>query len=283
MKRLLIGAAALLTACATQSTAPSASTAPEAPKHAAIGDFGVDLAGRDMSVKPGDDFIKYAGGGWMKSNEIPADRSSWGVFYQLRAQAERDVNEIVTATAAKPNPTGTEKKIADFYNSFLDQAKIDGLGLEPAKADLALIDGAKTHEDIARLIAKIGFPVNGPLALYVDLDEKNPDRYVVGLTHAGLSLPDREYYLKSTPEFKEIRAKFQAHVAKLLTLAGETNADAKAKQILALETQIAKLHWELADRRERDYHHDDYYQTRDGMLRRLRGVGVCHGSPPSSV
>jgi putative endopeptidase len=250
MKRFLIGAAALLAACATQST--TTTPAPAAPQHAAIGDWGVDLSGRDLAVKPGDDFAEYAGGAWMKTNAIPADRSSWGVFYKLREDAQKDVQDIVQSTAAKADLSGNEKKIADFYNAFLDTQKIDSLGLTPAKADLAAIAAAKTHDDIAHLIAKPGFPVNGPLAVYVDLDEKNPDRYIVAITHAGLSLPEREYYLKQTPEFKDIRAKFQTHVAKMLTLAGEKNAPAKAKAILALETEIAKLHWELAKRRERD-------------------------------
>jgi putative endopeptidase len=251
MKRLLIGATALLASCATQP--PTVPTAPPAPApHAAIGAWGVDLAGRDTTVKPGDDFLGYAAGTWTKTTQIPPDRSSWGAFYQLRANAEQDVKTIVEATAAKPAPQGSEKKIADFYNAFIDQAKLDSLGLAPAQADLTLIAAAKTHEDIARLISRPGFPVNGPLASYVDLDEKNPDRYIVGITHAGLSLPEREYYLKSTPEFKEIRAKFEAHVARLLALAGQPDPQASAKQILALETEIAKLHWEIAKRRERD-------------------------------
>jgi putative endopeptidase len=192
MKRFLIGAASLLASCATQSTTAHSGAPPTAlAPHAAIGAWGIDLAGRDTSVKPGDDFLGYAAGTWTKTTQIPPDRSSWGAFYQLRANAEQDVKSIVEETAAKPSPQGSEKKIADFYNAFIDQAKLDSLGLAPAQSDLALIAAAKTHEDIARLISRPGFPVNGPLAAYVDLDEKNPDRYIVDITHAGLSLPER--------------------------------------------------------------------------------------------
>jgi putative endopeptidase len=95
-------------------------------------------------------------------------------------------------------------------------------------------------------------PLDGPIGYAITLDEKDPDRYIVGVGQSGLSLPDREYYLKSEPQFVEIRAQFQTHIEKMLTLAGHPNAKSEAAQILALETEIAKLHWERAKRRERD-------------------------------
>jgi predicted metalloendopeptidase len=246
MKRLLMSAALLLAACAT-------TTSTQAPKEPAkLGTFGVDLAGRDLAVKPGDDFAQYAGGTWMKANQIPPDRSRWGMFDELRSQAEEDVRAIVQEAAANPSAGAANQKIGDYYNAYVDQAAIDAKGLEPAKKGLAEIAALKTHEDVAALIARPDVPANGPIGVYIDLDEKNPDRYVVGITQAGLSMPDREYYLKDTPEFREIRAKFEAHVAKMLELGGVSGAKAKAKQILALETEIAKLHWDRAKTRERD-------------------------------
>ena len=248
MKWVLIVGAIALAACASANG--KAPVAP--PAKAAIGAFGVDLDGRDLSVKPGDDFVAYSGGTWAKANAIPTDRSRWGAFDQLRDKAETNVRDVVQTAAASHAATGNGQKIADFYNSFLDTATIDKLGLAPAAPGLKEIAALKTHEQVAALIARGGFAVNGPISIFIDLDEKNPDRYMVGITQSGLSLPDREYYLKDTAEFKEIRAKFQAHVARMLTLAKIDHADVRAKNVLAIETGIAGDHWDIAARRERD-------------------------------
>jgi putative endopeptidase len=255
LSRRAMGASmlALLAGCATKQTeAPAAQAAPPRPP-AKLGSFGVDLASRDLSVKPGDDFFRYANGTWTANNQIPADRTRWGSFDILRDQAEKDVRAIIQEVAAAGGAPGSkQQKIADFYNSFLDVDAIDAKGLAPAQADLALIAAARNHEDIIRLIGMPGMPVNTPIAIYVSLDDKNPNRYVVGMTQAGLSLPDREYYIKSDAQFAEIRAQFTAHVERMLTLAGQQNGARKARAILALETEIARRHWPIEDRRERD-------------------------------
>ena len=218
-----------------------------------FGTFGIDLAAQNDAVKPGDDFYRYVDGHWLANEKIPADRATWGSFAALREQADADVKSIIEATAGAHAPAGTnEQKIGDFYGAFLDTAKIDQLGLAPARAGLAAIAGLKTHTEVAALIARPGMPLDGPIGYGISLDEKNPDRYIVAIGQSGLSLPDREYYLKSDPQFAEIRAKFAAHVEKMLLLAGHQNAKAEAAQILTLETEIAKLHWEVAKRRERD-------------------------------
>jgi putative endopeptidase len=164
-----------------------------------------------------------------------------------------DVKAIVAASAAAHAAAGTnEQKIGDFYSAFLDRHKIDGLGLTPARVALDAIAALKTHEQVAAMIADPRFPLDGPIAYGITHDQKNPDRYIVSIGQSGLSLPDREYYLKADPQFAEIRAKFLLHVEKMLALAGHTAAKREAKQILELETQIAKLHWEVAKRRDRD-------------------------------
>jgi len=125
-----------LTACA------SANGKPPAPQpKAAIGTFGVDLDGRDLSVKPGDDFVAYSGGTWTKANAIPTDRSRWGAFDQLRDKAETNARDVVQTTAAAHPTSGPGQKIADFYNSFIDTATIEKLGLAPAAPDLKEIAG----------------------------------------------------------------------------------------------------------------------------------------------
>jgi putative endopeptidase len=245
----------LLSACVSAAPPPpppTAQTVPLAAAKPAIGDWGFDLAGRDTSIKPGDDFFHFAGGAWMKASQIPGDRTRWGAFDELRAKSESDLKEIAEQAAAAHASTGDEQRIGDFYSAFLDTGTIEKLGLAPAKAGLDAIAALKTHDQVAALISGPEYPVNGPIGMAVTLDEKNPDRYVVGITHAGLSLPDREYYLKKDPDFVDIRAKFLAHVERMLALAGHKNAKAEANKILALETAIAKLHWDIAKRRERE-------------------------------
>ncbi len=240
---------ALLAGCATRGPAP----APTPAAAAKIGAFGVDLSARDLSVKPGDDFFAYANGTWVKSTPIPADRSRWGLFDVLDEQADADVRVLVEEVAARGGAPGSkEQMIADYYNAFLDVEAIEARGLAPAQEDLALIAAARTHEDIYRLIATPGLPLSSPIAFFITLDQRNPDRYVTAITHGGLSLPDRDYYLREDAQFVEIRAKFTAHVERLLTLAGQTDGAAKARRILAYETEIAKLHWPRAERRQRD-------------------------------
>jgi len=231
-----------------------------------IGDFGFDVAGVDAAVKPGDDFFRYSGGLWMKNEVMPSDKSRWGTFDKLRAKSEEDAKALIEELAAKKGAPGTvEQKIGDFYASFLDVDAIEKKGLAPAKPTLDLIAAAKTHEDIARLIGRPDVPVSSPVSFSFTLDEKNPDRYIIGIGHAGLGLGEREYYLKTDAEAKALVGKYQAHIAKLLTLSGDKKAEANAKAIVAFETEIAKLHWKLADRRERDKTYNA--KTRDELAK----------------
>ena len=245
---LSVAALAVSVICAA-APAPAAggSGAPQ------LGSFGIDLAAMDKSVKPGDDFYRYVNGHWLATEKIPPDQSSWGSFDILQIRAELDVKAIIeTAAAAHAAPGTIEQKIGDFYSAFLDRTKIDRLGLTPARGGLDAIATLKTHEQVAALIADPRYPLDGPIGYGISLDQKNPDRYIVSIGQSGLSLPDREYYLKTDAQFVDIRAKFLAHVEKMLILAGHTDAKREAKLILDLETKIAKLHWDVAKRRDRD-------------------------------
>jgi putative endopeptidase len=243
-----VSTAALLAGCATGAANP---TAPQRPP-AALGSFGVDLSGQDASVRPGDDFQRYANGAWLDRTEIPADRTRWGSFDILRDKSDRDVRTIIEEAAlAGGAPGSNQQKIGDFYNAYLNQDAIDAAGLAPIQPEIAQINALRTHEETIRLIASPGIAVNSPIAMYVTLDQGNPDRYCIGMTHAGLGLPEREYYRRSDGQFPAIRQAYQAHVARMLGFAGESNAARKAQQIMALETQIAELHWPIAERRDR--------------------------------
>ena len=244
-----------------------------AADNAAIGTWGFDLTGKDTAIRAGDDFFRFSGGNWMATNAMPSDRTRWGTFDQLGAKAESDTRAIIEELAAQSAAAGTpQRKVGDFYRSFLDTATIDARGLAPAQPGLASIAAARNHEDIARLMARPDLPVSGPLGAGVSLDQKNPDRYVVIVTHSGLGLPEREYYLRDDEQFSVIRKQYTAHIARLLTLGGVASgrkADLAANRILALETEIAKRHWPIAKRRERELTYN--LKSRAELIAMLRG------------
>jgi putative endopeptidase len=220
---------------------------------ATIGEHGLDLAGRDLAVKPGDDFYRYAGGTWLKTETLPADRTSWTSFSRLAEDAQGKLRGILEEAAAKNAPAGsTEQKIGDYYSSYLDADGIEAKGATPAAPILSAIASASSHEDVARFMARAELRLPAPIDLSITLDEKNPDRYVVSISHGGLGLPDRDFYLRDDEQFKKIRAQYQEHIARLLTLGGQANSAEGAAAIVTLETEIAKLHWPRADRRDRD-------------------------------
>ena len=224
-----------------------------ATNNPSYGSWGFDIAAMDKSVKPGDDFFRHTGGTWMKNTPIPADRSRWGSFNMLAAKSEEDVKKLVEDVARGSNRPGSiEQKVADFYNSYLDTAKIDQLGLKPFEADLAAIAAIKTHEDFARVIGAPGMPANSPIGLFIGLDEKNPDRYALNVVQAGLGMPDRDYYLKADAKFAETRAAYKAYVAQILGMVNYANAAGAADAIMALETKIAEIHWPIEKLRDRD-------------------------------
>ncbi len=227
-----------------------------APSHAApaIGEFGIDLAGRDAAIRPGDDFFRYASGQWLAHTDLPADRTSYGTFVQLLERSQTQVRGLLeTAAANSQTPADSaERKMADYYTSFLDVDAIERTGLAPAKAGIRSIQAAKSHRAIAQLLARPDLGLPAPIDFNISLDQKNPDRYVVVVHHGGLALPDRDFYLRDDAQFKTLRQQYQTHIETFLTLAGQPAAADSAQKILALEVEIAKLHWPKAERRDRD-------------------------------
>ena len=244
----------------TDSAAPAAASATAgtrsaavatAPARAAIGDFGLDLSARNPAVKPGDDFFGYANGRWYDSFTIPADKSSFGPFDRLDELSKQRVRGIIEKAAeSHAAPGSPEQQIGDYYAAYMDQAAIEANGLTPAQPDLQRIAAARKGEDIARLFGEPGFATLFDVQLPADF--KNPDRYSIFISEATLGLPDREYYLKDDPTLKELRAKYVAYIAQMLTLGGVPDADKKARAIMAFETEAAKVQWPIEKRRDVD-------------------------------
>jgi putative endopeptidase len=218
-----------------------------------LGTFGVDVAGMDKSVKPGKDFSTFAGGTWQKSNKIPSDRSRWGAFDELREESDTNVKKIVEELAKGKNEKGSNsQKVSDFYAAYQDTSALDKKGFAPAKPGLDAIAGAKTLTDIVKLMGRPDLPVKAPIGMGVDLDQKDPDKYIIEVGQSGLGLPEREYYRKTDPQFEEIRKKYEGHIAKVLGMVNDKDAAKNAAAIVALEKEIAECHWPIAERRERD-------------------------------
>ena len=248
-------ASSVATASGAASSAAAATGTAAPTARAQIGAWGVDLSGADPTVKPGDDFNRYANGHWLDTTQIPADRTSWTEFTLLAEKAQRDLRTIVESLPAQAPAGSTEQKVGDFYRAYLDTDAIEKLGLAPAEPGLKAIAAARTHADIARLMGRRDLGVRSPVRLGISADQKNPDRYIVTITQSGLGLPDRDYYLKSEPVYVDLRAKYAAHIARMLRLAGEKDsaqAARKAGYILDIETRIAQAHWPAAKRRERN-------------------------------
>lgn len=253
-RRALMGSslALLATSCASSQTARSGAIGIPVRTPPSIPPWGVDLSARDLNVKPGDDFFRYVNGTWMANNQIPDDRTRWGAFDMLRAKSEDDVRAIVQQVSQTGGAPGTvEQKIADYYNAFLNVDEIDAKGLTPARADLAAIAALRTHAQVLALVGRPDMPVAFPIVAFVNLDERNPDRYIVGVTHGGLGLPEREYYRRTDGEFPNIRREYEAHITRMLTAAQQPNPAAAARRIVALERRIADLHWPIERRRDR--------------------------------
>jgi putative endopeptidase len=238
-------------ACANpNSLAPSATGG--APRQAQIGAWGLDLTTHDTTVKPGDDFFRYATGHWMDTHEIPADHSRWGSFDALDEDAQNKIHALIEALSPGAPIGSVEQKVGDFYRAYMDTEAINRVGLAPAQQALNAIAGARTHEDLARLMGRPDFRLLSPMQLAIRADDKSPDRYVVSISQSGLGLPDRDFYLKTEPAYSDLRAKYQAHIERMLTLAGDADASSEAASIVQLEIQIATVQWPVAKRRERD-------------------------------
>jgi putative endopeptidase len=244
--------ATLILGLAATYVAPCA-TAQPSPSHASIGEFGLDLAGGDPTQKPGDDFYGYAAGTWLKTEVLPADRATWSTLAKLGASSQQRVRSLLEAAATgSSKATGVERQVGDYYTAFLDSAKIEARGLAPAAPGLAAIASASSHEEIARLLARPELGLPSPIDFGITLDRRNPDRYVVVVHHGGLALPERDFYLREDAQFATIRTQYREHIARLLGIAGLDAPAQGAEAIVALETEMARLHWPIADRRDTD-------------------------------
>ena len=215
---------------------------------------GIALQYIEPGARAQDDFFEHVNGKWLKSVEIPADKSSWGAFHKLADDTQPQLRAIIEGAVADKNAgAGTEvRKIGDFYASYMDEARLEQLGVAPLKDQLARIAAVKDKAALPALFAQLNrIGVTVPLSFYIHPDAKDSTRYVADLHQDGLGMPDRDYYLKTDDaKLVEIRAKYGQHVEKMLTLAGSKTAVADAKAIVDLETELAKVQWTKVENRD---------------------------------
>jgi endothelin-converting enzyme/putative endopeptidase len=230
---------------------PAAQQAPPSRPAATprYGTWGVDLAAMDSKVRPGDSFWHYVNGQWDRRTEMPSDRSNTGVGVVLAEEAERQVRVIVEDLARDGAGAGViGRQVGDFYGAWMDEAAIEAKGRMPLEPYLARIAAVANRTDLIRLFAAPGFM--SPIGLGILPDPADTTRYIAGAGQAGLGLPNRDFYLLEGEKYDTIRKAYLAYAIKLQQLAGIADADAKADRIVALETAIARVHWEPARQRD---------------------------------
>jgi len=238
---VLCGALLVSTAVLAQST----------PK---FGTWGVDLTSLDKAVKAGDNFFLYINGGWLKTAQIPADRSSTGSFQDLQILSEERLKTIVADLKKTPDNrlSAEQRKLRDLYDAFVDSTAIENRGLLSVRKDLDYLAGLKTPADVAHAMGSIKLATMSIYNIGIGVDDKNPDNYSVNLSQGGLGMPDRDYYLSNDEAIVKTRQAYRKYLADMMTLAGLTDVEPRADRVLALETEIAKVSWTRADRRDAD-------------------------------
>ncbi len=223
---------------------------------------GIAAGNLDRSVKPGDDFYLYANGDWIKRAEIPPDRAGIGVFTALADLSNKRTADLIAEAAKSNAPAGSNaRKIADFYNSYMDEATIEAKGMEPLRSHLAEIAAIHDKRELARALGgslradvdalnDTNFHTANLFGLWVAPAFNDSEHYTAYLMQGGLEMPDREYYLAGSERMREIRTQYQAHVSAMLKLAGFSEADARAKRIVDLEHAIAEKHISLAENQD---------------------------------
>jgi len=223
---------------------------------------GIAVANLDRAIQPGDDFYQYTNGGWLKRTTIPPDRAAVGVFSELADSANKQTVALIEEDAKSKAPAGSNaRKIADLYNSYMDEAAIENKGLEPVRPHLQAIAAIKDKRELARALGEslradvdplnnTNFHTANLFGIWTAPGFEDPDHYTPYLLQGGLVLPDRQYYLDNSEHMRDLRAKYQTHVAKMLQLAGFNDAAGRGARIVQLEHAIAEKHLSLADNQE---------------------------------
>jgi putative endopeptidase len=256
---------------------------------------GITVANIDRSVKPGDDFYRFANGDWINRTEIPPDRAIIDVFTKLADMSNKRTNDLIEELAKSNAPTGSgERKVADLFNSYMNEAGIEAKGVAPLRVHLDEIAAIGDKKQLAYALGKTlradvdalnntNYHTPNIFGLWVAPGFQDSDHYTAYLMQGGLQLPDREYYLADSEHMKNVRAKYETHITAILKLAGFSDTEMRAKRIVDLEHSIAQSHRSLAE--NEDIHKaDTIWKQADFSAKApgldwaeyFRGAGLSH-------
>ncbi len=258
-------------------------------------DHGIVVANMDRSVVPGDDFYRYANGAWIKRTELPPDRAGINVFTILADLTDKRTSSLIEEAAKTTAPAGSAtRRIADLYNSYMDDATIERKGVAPLRPHLDAIAAVQDKRELAYALGETlradvdalnatNYHTSNLFGLWVAPGFNDSDHYAAYLLQGGLGMPDREYYLAEDETTRGLRTKYQAYISNLLKLAGFTNTDTRAAAILELEHAIAKVHLSLADnddihKANNTWGQADFAAKAPGLdwAEYFRGAGLSH-------
>ncbi len=256
---LATAAALLFISCSSENEAPLVS--------------GVDLDAVDRNTRPQDDFYQFVNGSWLDSTEIPDIYSGYTVYHEVRERVELTLREIINEAADSPGEKGSEsQQVGDIYGSWMDTETIDAATLAPALAELDTLQSIDSVESLTLVMAQLfrkGVEVPYTAEIYPDLEDSS--RYTVYLWQAGLTMPDRDYYLELDNEnFTKARAGLGPYIAKMLDQAGMDPA--AAADVYALEIEIAVAQWDSVRNRDPQAIYNPYKSMRCKNL-----VRTCSG------
>ena len=217
-------------------------------------DPGFSLDTIDKTVDPCVDFYQYACGNWIKNTEIPADQPEWVSFIELDERNKVIEREILEKAAVESSSRdAVEQKIGDFYASCMDESAVNAEGLDPLKPELARVEAAKDKKELIDMLAHVhAAGGNALFRFYSSPDLHNADQVIAYIDQGGLTLPDRDYYIKDGPKQVEMRKHLVENVTEMFTLSGQTPAQAadSAQTVLRIETALAKASMDRTLRRD---------------------------------
>jgi endothelin-converting enzyme len=249
----LIFCALILAACTQDAEQPVA-----ADKELSSG---IETANFDTTIRPQDDFYRYANGTWLENTEIPEDKSNYGSFTALADGAEENLRILIEEAAADENKeTGSDaQKVGDFYLSFMNEEAVEAAGAAPLIEPLARIDEIETSADVVAYIGasqRVG--LTNPFVLFVNQDSKDSTKYAAYMHQTGLGLPNRDYYLEDDERFVTLREAYRDYVQTMYGLAGLEGGEAAGQTVLDMETAIAEAHWTQVQNRQREKLYNPY-------------------------
>ena len=245
MKKITMVAALAVAALAADAQAPAAA---QGAVH------GVNKADMDMSVRPGDDFYQYAGGGWLKANPMKPEYSSYGVFNDLAETNRKQIRELFENLSKEKHAFGSVgQKVADLYNMAMDSVRLNKEGAAPLQKDLDKVKAFSKKADFTAFIADQHLYKGNPFfGIGVDTDLKNSDLNVMWLSAGTSGLPDRDYYLNTDADSKKKQEAYRAYLSKIFKLSGykKKEAEKAAKVIYNIEYQFAEAKMSRAEARD---------------------------------